>query len=503
MSKSKSIILNSSASLIQQIVSLFIGLVLPRAIIIFYGSAANGTISSISQFISIITLFQGGINSAARVAFYGPVSNNDIDRIGIVYNTSKKYFIRFAIILAIYIVILGVLYSHFIKTPFSTMDLFFLVLIIGIQAIMEYLFGMANQLLLFADQKSYVNTILQTVAISISALISLVLIYMGFSIIYMKFIATIVLIIRPVALNIYVKNHYSINKKAVIDDGILNQSRAALSKSIAYYIHKNTDNVVITSLMSVSWVSVYAVHAYVSNSVSNMVSSILGNTEAYFGKLLSSGSEEEIEHDVPIYDLMSKIVSSIAFFVAIILINSFVSIYTSDIRDINYSYPIFAIMLCVSEYIYCMSLTYNNMIMASGHIKQTQWISILESIINIVFSLLLVKEYGIIGVTIGTLVAFVFNSIANIIYMRKKIYDLSLGFIIKTYAVNIITGTVISVLFFWLVRIPTFNIIIWGAWAVLVLLTVTISIIFSNYIFFNDISKEVLYSIRNKLLRKG
>ncbi len=371
MSKSKSIVLNSTASLIQQIVTLFIGLILPRLIISNYGSATNGTISSITQFISVITLFQGGINSAARVAFYGPVANKDWESVNIVFNTSKKYFVRFALVLSGYIVILGILYSRFVDTPMSSIDLFLLVLILGTQTIMEYLFGMANQLLLFADQKAYINTALQTIANTLSAVVSIILIYVGGSIILVKLFAAIMVIIRPIALDLYVKRNYQISNNVGSDYRLLNQSKAALSKSIAYYIHKNTDNVIITTFMNVSWVSVYSVHGYVSNSVSNMVASVLGNTEAYFGKLLNGGNNEEIEHDVPIYDLMSKIISTISFFTAIILINSFVKIYTAGISDINYFHPVFAIMLCASEYIYCMSLTYNNMIMAAGHIKQT------------------------------------------------------------------------------------------------------------------------------------
>lgn len=50
------------------------------------------------------------------------------------------------------------------------------------------------------------------------------------------------------------------------------------------------------------------------------------------------------------------------------------------------------------------------MIMAAGHIKQTQWISVTEAIINIVLSLILVKWIGIIGVALGTLIAFAFNT---------------------------------------------------------------------------------------------
>ena len=42
---------NSIASLVQQIVTIFLGLILSRFILLAYGSATNGLISSINQFI--------------------------------------------------------------------------------------------------------------------------------------------------------------------------------------------------------------------------------------------------------------------------------------------------------------------------------------------------------------------------------------------------------------------------------------------------------------------
>ena len=87
------------------------------------------------------------------------------------------------------------------------------------------------------------------------------------------------------------------------------------------------------------------------------------------------------------------------------------------------------------------------MIMAAGHIKQTQWISVTEAIINIVLSLILVKWIGIIGVALGTLIAFAFNTVANIVYMKKYIFDMSLGWIIKVYLANLVAGVLAMCLF--------------------------------------------------------
>lgn len=70
MNRNKALALNSAASLLQQVVALICGLIVPRLILSTFGSAANGTVASISQFISITSLIQGGVTGATRVAFY-------------------------------------------------------------------------------------------------------------------------------------------------------------------------------------------------------------------------------------------------------------------------------------------------------------------------------------------------------------------------------------------------------------------------------------------------
>ena len=84
------------------------------------------------------------------------------------------------------------------------------------------------------------------------------------------------------------------------------------------------------------WVSVYAVHRYVVGNVSNLVANVLGNTEALFGQMIARNETEQMKRDIPLYDLMSKMLSSIFFFTSYILITPFIRIYTHGVTDIDY-----------------------------------------------------------------------------------------------------------------------------------------------------------------------
>lgn len=500
MNRNKAMLVNGTTSLVQQLVILICGLIVPRLVLKTFGSSANGMVSSVSQFISITSLIQGGITGASRVAFYAPVARRDWNSASVVYKTSQEFFHRFAAILSVYVFGLAIFYPIFVEIPFNRTDAFILILILGIQSVAEYLFGITNQLLLFADQKAYINTTLHIICTVFNAVVAVCLINSGASLIVVKFGSAMVFLIRPVILAWIVKKNYPLDKSVKKDSSVLSQSKAALAKSIAFYVHSSTDTIVITACLNVMWVSVYAVHRYVVGNVSNLVANVLGNTEALFGQMIARNETEQMKRDIPLYDLMSKMLSSIFFFTSYILITPFIRIYTHGVTDIDYYQPVFALLLCAAEFVYCTSLTYNNVIMGAGHIKQTQWISIVEALINIGCSLVFVKTLGVIGVALGTLLAFVFNTMANIIYMRKYIFDMSVKWIVKTYVVNIVAGVALSLIIrnfcdhyisgyvsFFVVAAITFALVI-------------ATIVGANFLFFGNETKFVLKKIAKRFI---
>ena len=64
--RSKKAVKNIVTSLLQQLVSIICGLIVPRAIIGAFGSNVNGLIASITQFLGYITLLEVGIGPVIK-----------------------------------------------------------------------------------------------------------------------------------------------------------------------------------------------------------------------------------------------------------------------------------------------------------------------------------------------------------------------------------------------------------------------------------------------------
>ena len=131
-------------------------------------------------------------------------------------------------------------------------------------------------------------------------------------------------------------------------------------------------------------------------------------------------------------------ITAVVFSTAIQTIVPFVRIYTQSITDANYIRFIFAIVLISAEAIYCLRDPYISTIYSSGHFKQTKWSSYLEAIINIIFSLVLIKRFGIEGIAFGTLCGMLFRAVYSAIYVNKHLVQGTVKqffYFVLTYAI--------------------------------------------------------------------
>ena len=66
---------NSVAAFTAEIVTMILGFVTPRIILVTYGSELNGLTSSILQFMSYFNLVEAGFSNAAVYALYKPFAD--------------------------------------------------------------------------------------------------------------------------------------------------------------------------------------------------------------------------------------------------------------------------------------------------------------------------------------------------------------------------------------------------------------------------------------------
>lgn len=439
MSITQKLKLNTYVALINKIVLIVSGLILPRFILNNFGSETNGLISSINQFLSIITFLDLGVGSVVQSSLYSPLYYGDNEKISLVLSSAKRFFRNIARVLVIYVAGLMILFPVVLNSSFDFFSTAFLILSMAIGIFAQYYFGIVNELLLNADQRGYIQLGTESFVVILNLIVSVLMIEAGFSIQMVKLVSGLVYLIRPLMLSAYVSKHFNITDKLEVNGEPIKQKWNGMAQHVAYVVQNNTDIVVLSFFSTFDVVSVYSIYALVVNGVQTLMSSLFTGLRSFFGNLL-------VKNDLKlINEYFSNIEWGIhtgvvyLFGMTSVLIDPFVMIYTKGVTDVNYYSPIFALIFTLSRAVFCMRTPYQSIILSAGHFKETQSSSIIEAIINIVISLSLVGKFGLVGVSVGTLIAMIYRTFYLTYYLSKNIIFRPLRIFIKQLIIDIVS----------------------------------------------------------------
>ena len=190
MNRTVSFFKNSASTAFLQIMTMLVGFFIPRIIIDVYGSEINGLVTSIIQFIAYFNLVEAGISGAAVWALYKPLAEDDNKTLSAIIVTAKNFYNKAGYIFVSLTLGLAIIYPAFIKVySLSYIEVFLLVLILGVSGALEFFTLAKYRVLLTAAQKTYIISIASVCAIVLNALIIAFLAYLNFNIVIVRFIA--------------------------------------------------------------------------------------------------------------------------------------------------------------------------------------------------------------------------------------------------------------------------------------------------------------------------
>ena len=88
--------LNMAISLLLQIVTIISSFIIPKQILLSFGSEVNGLVNSITQFLNYISLIEGGLGSVLMTALYQPLNENDFEKVSRIIVAGNNFFKKIA-----------------------------------------------------------------------------------------------------------------------------------------------------------------------------------------------------------------------------------------------------------------------------------------------------------------------------------------------------------------------------------------------------------------------
>ena len=154
---------NLLSSLISQIITVVLGIIIPRLVLTSFGSDINGLQNSTSQLFAYIALLEAGVGTATLQALYGPVANNNHDKINEILSATNHFYKRTGLIYFLCVVILAITYPIVITTSVPTFTVIMVIMLQGMSGVVNYLFQGKYRILLQAEGKNYILTNLATI----------------------------------------------------------------------------------------------------------------------------------------------------------------------------------------------------------------------------------------------------------------------------------------------------------------------------------------------------
>ncbi|MGN4126113.1 lipopolysaccharide biosynthesis protein [Lysinibacillus sphaericus] len=497
--RTKKVILNLMSNVMLQIVSAAINFILPRLFITTYGSASNGLISSIKQFLSYLKIVEAGVGNASIAALYKPLSLSDKDQINGILAATNHFYRRSGYIFTVLVVILAIFYPLVVGDEVNPRTAFYMVLILGISTMGEYFYIGKYLVLLTADQKSYVIFRIQTILLIASTILSLTLIVLGFSIVVVVASSSVLLLLDILFLRSYVQKKYLYFNIRVKPHTLAIKAKwDALIHQIASLVVFNTPFILITIFLGLKEVSVFTVYNMVFNAVTLFVSAFSGAMLAAFGDILVKEDRGDLQKHFHYFEYIFYAVVAFCYTCTAILILPFMTIYTVGIEDVNYIRPWLATLFVIVGVANTIRIPSNTLVNSAGHFKETKNRAIIEAIINLVMSIICVQFLGVEGVLIGALCSYAYRTCDLILYTSKEILKHSVLVTVKKISRNTILACIAASPFIFI----ELHITGAGSWLVaaicVFLWTITI-VLLGNFLLEPKIMRDILLHVKRTI----
>lgn len=408
MGRTKNSLKNIKASLIGQFASIVLKFVCRTVFIYVLGKEYLGISSLYTNILTLLSVTEMGFSSAITFSLYKPLAEKDYSKVN-----SIMYFLKNAYrVVGIVILIVGLGLIPFLPTLMNgttdKVNIYLYYLLYLTQTVASYFFFAYKQTLLFADQKKYVVDY-AAFATNVATTVVQVLVLIFRESFFEYTLALIISsIVNNLVLSVIVDKKYPfLKEKAKKLSGdevktIFKQVSAMFLYRVCNVVGSATDNLIISSNISVLMVGLYDNYYLIISAVQRVLSNVLNAFSGSLGNLYALESEqknEQVFRCLNLANLWMITLSSVCFMV---LFQPFITIWIGE----EYLFEPIVVFIIV------MNFATNNMqgVMqiykdVTGLFVKGKYRPVATVILNLVISIILVKKMGITGVFLGSIIS--------------------------------------------------------------------------------------------------
>ena len=363
----------------------------------------NGLFSNI---LTVLSLADLGIGNAITYSMYKPLAEGNKKKISALMNFYRKVYNIIAIAIAVIGLSMLPFLDKLVKTtePIPYLKIYFLLFLAD--SVVSYL--LANRsAILTADQKLYITKIYNLIFSIIKIIIQIIVLIVTHNFILYLVVQVLSTFATNLCGAIVTKRLYPyLNKKEelrkVEKKSIFDNIKSIFLYRIGGVILNNTDNILISVIINTVTVGYYSNYTMIINSVNTFTSTIFNAINSSVGNL---NTEKDKNKQLKIFYVINFICNWLFGFCTVcllILLKDFITLafgvnyvldyLTTIIIGVNFWMP--GILNAIALYRD-----------TTGLFKETKYIIIITAILNIIFSIILGKIWGLFGILAATAIS--------------------------------------------------------------------------------------------------
>lgn len=449
MSRTKNTVLNFLSKSFVVILSTVLSFISRTIFIKVLGNSYLGVNGLLSNILMMLSLSELGIGTAITFSLYKPIAENNKEGIKALMHFYKNAYRVIGIFVFVLGLILMLFLDYLVPDPGNVTNLKLIFIIYVVNSTLSYFITYKNTLLI-ADQKEYLLLKSNTFFSILNIVLQIVSLILFRNYIIYLLVNVVVSFIQRVYVNYYITQLYSyLNDKEYdkLDKSelrtIIVNVKAMIYHKIGDYCINGTDNIIISMFHQIISVGIYSNYNLIFTSVNSFIGMIYSSMTASMGNFIASESDER---KLEIYKVIDFIgfwlygLSAVCFYN---LITPFITLWIGSENLLSNS---ILIVLVINNYMVGMRVPLFTIKTAAGIYDQDKFVPMIQSVVNLVVSVVLIKNIGLIGVFLGTLVSGLVPSLYRPYIVYKEVFKISSISYYIQYFKNIVILIFVSVL---------------------------------------------------------
>lgn len=423
MNRTQKFVINSITTAVNQIVVMIVGFITPSLMIRTYGSEINGLVSSINQLIGYISLVEAGLSGAAIYSLYKPLAEHDEKGINSIVSAARKFYLQAGYIFSSAALVLSFVYGYLKSSAsisFST--IFFLTLILSVNGCVDFFVLSRYRVILTADQRTYVISIVGIVQTIIRTIIIVVCAFVKINVVVLYTLTLLPILIKIIVLFGYCKKNYKfLNFNEEPNIAALGRRYDVIYQQILGMVQTGAPAIIATIVLDFFSVSIYAVYNMVMSGLNGILSIFISGLPAGFGEIIAKKEYETLKETTSQFEVAYYFILTIVYGITFAMMLPFIKVYTCNFKDTNYILPAFSFFIVLNGLLYNIKTPQSMLIISAGMYKETRWRVTLQGIIIVIGGFVLAPIWGLSGIMIASCLSNLYRTIDLSFFVPKYI----------------------------------------------------------------------------------